>query len=467
MATAGTTNLHESSRINCAFGLVEIRADSWFLPFPATVTQSKFRAVAAKIRRAGRAESYTVRGRGDRMLRKFILLTVLGLLAVPFGVLAQDKTGRGDFDYDPKRDPRPSAADMQVRESVNKGLRHLASIQNADGSWSNNVGNKLGTRYQVNRDGWGRPHLGVTAIACMAFMAAGHTPDRGEYKRNVGSGLAFIMANVDAETGWISANGTRMYEHAFCSMCLAEVYGMTRDPVVLGKLRSAIQFIVKSQNQQGAWRYVPHQQDSDMSICVCQLQALRAAANVGVVVPIEIINSAKEYVRRSYMTNFRSEPGSFSYQIDWDGRSTFALTAAGIVALQSMGEYDSHSYDVQGTTTTVRRTLDLRQSIRYLEQNRPDQRLGGLSPRSRLPNYGFWYGHYYAAQAMYQYQFVDARAWTEWNNRNRENFMALQHPNGAWTDEIGGWDPDTNSYATAMACLVLSIPRGYLPIFQN
>jgi len=407
------------------------------------------------------------------MPARFLILALLGVLVASSGslaVLAQDRPRRGErseFVADPARDPRPSEADMRVREAVDRGLRHLASIQNGDGSWSNDVGNKLGHRYQVNRDGVGRPHVGVTAIACMAFMAAGHTPDRGEFKRSVAAGVAYIIRHVDPETGWISVNGTRMYEHAFSAMCLAEVYGMTRDPVVLGKLRSAIQFIAKSQNTQGAWRYVPNQQDSDMSICVCQLQALRAAANVGVIVPNEVIDAAKDYVRRSYMTNFRSQPGSFSYQIDWDGRSTFALTAAGVVALQSMGEYDSHTYDVPGTNGPVRRTLDLRRSIDFLRANRPDRNARDLRPGWRYCNYGFWYGHYYAAQAMYQYQFAEPRVWTEWNDKNRDHFLLLQHANGAWTDEIGQWDPGRNSYATAMACLVLSIPRGYLPIFQN
>lgn len=399
------------------------------------------------------------------MARKLVSTMVLGLVAASFcafSVLAQDRR-----DTDAVRDPKPTSNDMQVREIVHKGLKFLALIQNSDGSWANNVGNKLGNRYQVNRDGFGRPHLGVTAIACMAYMAAGNTPDRGEFKRSVAAGIEFITNNVDPETGWITANGTRMYSHAFCTMCLAEVYGMTRDPAVLSKLRSAVQFIAKSQNQQGAWRYVPHQQDSDMSICVCQLQALRAAANVGVIVPKEVIEAAKEYVRKSYIT-YRGEQGSFQYQIDWDPRSTFALTAAGIVALQSMGEYDTHSYDVQGSTGIVRRTLDLRRSITYLMNNRPDPSARGLSPHTgSMCNYGFWYGHYYAAQAMYQYQFVDPRIWIEWNNRNQDNFLRMQHPNGAWTDEIGGPDPERNAYATAMACLVLSIPRGYLPVFQN
>jgi hypothetical protein len=287
----------------------------------------------------------------------------------------------------------------------------------------------------------------------------------------VGAGLAFILANLDRDTGWISAFGTRMYSHAFCTMFLAEVYGQTRDPVVLSNLRNAVKFIVDSQNEQGAWRYVPHQIDSDMSICVCQLQALRAASNVGVLVPKGAIENAKDYVRKSYVQGGGwgrgGAGGSFRYQLDWDDRSTFALTAAGVVALQSMGEYDSHTFEVETDGgRALRGSLDLTRSVAFLLEERPDQKGRSVRPGTGC-NYGFWYGHYYAAQAMYQYQFVNERAWREWNELNRLHFLAMQHENGAWTDEIGGPDKNKNAYATAMACLILSIPRGYLPIFQN
>ena len=391
---------------------------------------------------------------------------VLGLFSISSPV-AQDApefgTPRGD-DSAPAADPRPTAEDRRVQQTVDNGLRRLAAMQNSDGSWANDVGNKLGHSYQRNADGYGRPHVGVTAICCMAFMAAGHTPDRGEYHRNVAAGLNFILSDqtMDRISGWISRHDTRMYSHAFASMFLAEVYGQTRDPVVLRHLRNAISFIVKAQNQQGAWRYSADQLDSDMSICVCQLQALRAAANVGVLVPKNAIEDAKNYVRKSY--NHYRYPGSFKYQIDWDDRSTFALTSAGIVALQSLGEYDSHTYIGENGQAIK---LDLNRSIQYLISSRPDKSPAYLTPGTRLCDYGFWYGHYYAAQAMYQYQFVSPRTWQEWNKQNRAHFMKLQHGNGAWTDEIGGWDPDKNAFATAMACLILSIPRGYLPIFQN
>lgn len=365
-----------------------------------------------------------------------------------------------------RRDPRPTTDDLATTAAVERGLARLATMQNPDGSWSNDIGNKLGYQYQVNPDGHGKSHVGVTAISCMAFMAAGNTPDRGKFSRNVRAGLKFVMDNVAPQTGWISYHGTRMYSHAFASMFLAEVYGMTRDASVLARLRSAVKFIADSQNEAGAWRYVPNQTDSDMSICVCQLQALRAAANVGVLISEETIEAAKMYVRRSYIRS-RGQPGAFRYQNDWDGRSTFALTAAGVVALQSTGEYDSHTYydDLRGRK--VRMTLDLRRSIEFIQRNRPDRSDRGLYPGSYLCNYGFWYGHYYAAQAMHQYQYVSPKVWKDWNDTNRRHFLKLQHRNGAWTDEIGGWNEKENAYATAMACLILSIPRGFLPVFQS
>ncbi len=84
------------------------------------------------------------------------------------GATAQNVPGMaGSGDEAEVRDPRPSPADLEIQRVVEKGLAHLARIQNNDGSWSNDVGNKLGTAYQRNIDGIGKPHLGVTAICCM------------------------------------------------------------------------------------------------------------------------------------------------------------------------------------------------------------------------------------------------------------------------------------------------------------
>ena len=64
-------------------------------------------------------------------------------------------------------------------EAVERGLAWLAANQSADGSWVARIGYKLNNGYKYTSDD--RGHLGVTALACMAFLAGGHLPGRGEY----------------------------------------------------------------------------------------------------------------------------------------------------------------------------------------------------------------------------------------------------------------------------------------------
>lgn len=365
--------------------------------------------------------------------------------------------------------PKPTSNDDLVRKAVDLGLAHIASIQQPNGSWINDVGYKLGVgmhAYRISPNGDDKPHIGVTALCCMAFMANGHTVDRGEYQKNVREGLKFILASMDS-FGQIRAHGSRMYSHAFATMFLCEVYGMTGDIRIKEALHRAVSFIVKNQvsatTNLGGWRYEPGQQDADTSITVCQVQALRAAQNVGIVVPQAVIDAAREYI----VGNYRPGEGIFVYQPErgYD-RQSMALTAAGVVSLQSAGQYQSYR-----TASGVQ--VDLQGALRYLQSARPDSR-PGLDPR-RVCDFSFWYGHYYAAQAFHQYGHVREDYWRTWNQKNRDHFLQMQRvftndkgqEVGAWIDEVGKWEKERNAYATAMACLILSIPNQYLPIFQN
>jgi len=365
--------------------------------------------------------------------------------------------------------PKPTPKDEEVKRAVDLGLAHIASIQQPNGSWINDVGYKLGSgqgAYRVIPNGDDKPHIGVTALCCMAFMASGHTVDRGEYQSNVREGLRFILSNID-NFGQVKAHGSRMYSHAFATLFLCEAYGMTGDIRIREALHRAVSFIMKNQVSAtanlGGWRYEPGQQDADTSITVCQVQALRAAQNVGIVVPQSYIEAARSYI----VGNYRPESQSFAYQPEFGfSRTSMAITAAGVVSLQSAGQYDSYR-DSSGVL------VDLGGALRYLRSTRPDSR-AGLRSRMVL-DFSFWYGHYYAAQAFRQYGHVRPELWSEWNRMNRENFLSIQEkfvndkgtPVGAWVDEVGKWDKTKNAYATAMACLILSIPNDYLPIFQS
>ncbi len=337
-------------------------------------------------------------------------------------------------------------------KAVDQGLAWLASNQNEDGSWTAKIGYKVNVDYKYTEDE--RGHVGVSGLAGMAFLAGGHVPGRGPYGQNVDRALNFVLSCVQ-EDGYITHSGSRMYSHAFATIFLAEICGMTERPDVRAKLQLAVDFIVHSQNPEGGWRYEPYAVESDMSIVVCQVLALRAARNIGLQVPKSVIDKAARYVVDSAVTensiprgfgvpgNYRSELGSFHYQKQDGSRSSFALTAAGVTALHGVGIYSAESIDA---------------GVRYLMSNL-DQ-FNSRNGASRGYNYFFWYGHYYGVQALYT---AGGPVWESYFENVRAEILRGQKSDGSWPNSIGPGP----AFGTAAAVLILEIPYRFLPIFQR
>ncbi len=338
-------------------------------------------------------------------------------------------------------------------DAVERGLAWLAAHQNEDGSWSAKIGYKLNTDYAQTREA--SPHVGVSSLAAMAFLAGGHLPGRGAYGPAVERALDFVLGCVQ-EDGYITFAGTRMYSHAFATLFLAEVFGTTHRSDVKAKLQLAVDFIVNSQNAEGGWRYEPFATESDMSIVVCQVLALRAARNIGIRVPKSTIDRAARYVVDSAVTEeslapsyplnpsygYKNEIGSFHYQKQDGSRSSFPLTAAGVTALYGAGVYSDASVD---------------EGIRWLRANLLAFNRNGAAEGG---HYFFWYGHYYGVQAMYT---AGADAWGSYFEVVRDEILRMQGSDGSFPNRVGPGP----AFGTAMAVLILEIPYRFLPIFQR
>ena len=378
-----------------------------------------------------------------RCLTTVALLLTMG---VTMGIAgAQDRNSGGvpltEFDPDD-----PWVTD-DLRAAVDRGLEFLARTQHPDGFWAQDVGFKLNTDYRVTEHG--KPHVGVTSLALISFLAGGHVPGRGPYGGVIERGVGFVLAQV-GENGEIKAFGSRMYSHAFATLFLSEVYGMTRREDVRQALQMAVNLIVDSQNREGGWRYKPFARESDMSITVCQVLALRSARNVGIAVPARTIRDAENYVRRSAVGSNDSgnrfdhfspynEGGAFRYQLRGHSRATFPLTAAGVTTLHAAGIYDDPIID---------------DAFDYLDGQMPDFN------QHYIGHYFFYYGHYYAVQAYYT---AGGSKWRNYFRQMRGLLVSRQDADGSWPCHIG----PGKAFSTAVATLILQIPYQSLPIFQR
>lgn len=305
-----------------------------------------------------------------------------------------------------------------TEQAIQRGLAYLASRQNEDGSFA-------GSGYARN--------AAVISIAGLAFLSSGDTPGRGTHGGAINRCINYILRVAD-ETGFISlasaASHGPMYDHGFATLFLAEVYGMTPDSEVREKLSRAVRLIVQTQNHEGGWRYQPKPDEADISVTICQMMALRAARNAGLYVPNATVDRCVEYVKRC-----QNPDGGFMYTAT-GGPSRFARSAAGLVALYSAGVYEGD---------------EVKRGLEYLHQHTP-----------KLDDFGAdthaMYGHYYAAQALWQ---AGGEPWKRWYPAIHDVLLKLQQKDGSWPDLI------SNEYGAAMACIILQMPNNYLPIFQR
>lgn len=333
-----------------------------------------------------------------------------------------------------------------LQAAAERGLAWLAEQQAENGGWTADVGHKQQDDYLVmssvaEQKVRGRAHLGVTSFCGLAFLAGGHMPGRGKYGKATEATLRYVLDHC-GENGYASDGETRMYSHAFATLFLAEAYGMVRSREIKTSLERAVRWIVDNQNRYGAWRYNPFTVEADLSVTVCQLQALRAARNIGIEVPKSCIDAALGYVLRSRVTAGRGA-GLFHYKIYGRGAyskpSEFAINAAAVTALASAGNYDQNVWAP---------ALDLVDQ-KYAETVRfyPD-------------HYYFWYGNYYACQAFF---WAGGVRFNTYYRRLADDLMALQRNDGSWINRTGPGD----AFSTAVAALILQLPRQYLPIFQR
>lgn len=348
--------------------------------------------------------------------RDFLTGTAVALACAPRSALADNRW----------EITRASAA------AVDRGLAWLASNQGVVGNWGSN-------------------DLGLVSLGALAFLSAGHAPKRSrQYGDNVARALNFVLSNVKP-SGLINiaAPQADMYNHGLSLFVLSQAYGVHDDRRMGQVLDKGLKLITSVQCGDGGWKYraAKGPNGNDLSLAVMQAKALRAAMDMGLEVPPEVVAKSIAYVRRRYQGGGPNSVGAFTYS-GGSGRikpgvEAVAMAAAGAVCLQEFGEYDDYR---------IANSLDL-----VAERLRRDLK----TVKGKIPINA--YAMLYVAQALYQ---VGGDRWKKIYPLVRDAIVSTQASNGSWR---GGYREGRPGllFGTAVGVFALSIPNRYLPILQR
>ncbi|MFO8013986.1 MAG: hypothetical protein R6X20_11865 [Phycisphaerae bacterium] len=336
----------------------------------------------------------------------------------------------------------------ETEAAVRRALVWFRLHQSPDGRWDVDgfmKHHKVKGRRADGRGNRREQDVGVTALAALAFVGAGHThvAARGadgptEHAETVRKAVDWLLEG-QTEDGDLRRKG-QMYDHCLAAMLLCESYSMTGDERLVEPIRKAVQFTLDAQNPGRGWRYSPRS-DNDTSVLGWALMALKSAEIAGFNVPPKAYRGAANWLDRVRRGKHK---GLYEYQ---PGRKPSpAMTAEGLFSEMLI------DYDPAGPRTA--------ESIAYLLDHEPRY----VPQDKERTNFYYWY---YATMALHQ---LGGAEWETWNAKVREALVTSQRDDGPYA---GSWDPRTRwgdyggrVYTTAMAALTLEVYYRYLPFYD-
>lgn len=303
----------------------------------------------------------------------------------------------------------------------------------------------------------------ATGMALLPFLAAGVTHKKKEdkdfkgYEVNVLRGLEYLTRNCPLSGG---ANAGRLspdvYGNAIAALPLCEAVGMTKDPALKPYAQAAVNFIQRTQGQNGSWGY-GNRGNGDTSIVGWQIQVLKAAKlSKELAVDDRIIQNANKFLDHA---SAGSRKAMYGYNDNSGAAPGTALTAVGLLCRYYISEWGPvHPGMIEG--------------VQGLMKHGPPANGGAVKDM---------YYFYYATQVVHFFEGEDWKTWNEgpknavdgtrkggmrdWlvNSQSKKDLDA-----GSWDPE-GGWIGSSCGRlgTTCMCLLTLEVYYRHLPLYKR
>ena len=367
-----------------------------------------------------------------------ILLVVAGLL-FPFGVARGQEPPAGEST---KRSPA-----MAIESAVEWLVEH----QHEDGHWGaasfTDLCDRDGCSGKSLCSGRGNASVdvGVTALALLALLDAGHAGPDGHHREACRSGMRWLVSRQGGEIEGLFGDRSGsyfMYNHALATQTVCHAYAKGL-PGLKERAQKALNFIARSRNPYRVWRYqyppTGRKEDNDMSVTGHMVVALDLGRRAGLTVDAAALESARNFVDE--MTDATTGRTGYVQRGGYSSREPGDETRFPNENVETMTAIALWCRDVLGSDgEAVKRGL-------YLLQNRV--------PRWEQGHVDFTYW-YYGTRAVNVHDGKIAAPWRKAVGRALiDNQVTSGHEAGTWGIDSPWGDIGGRSYMTALGALIL------------
>ena len=348
--------------------------------------------------------------------------------------------------------------EVRTEDAVLNALKWLSRHQSAEGSWK--VQGFVGECQKIADYAKGekcKPNpghddfdSGVTGLAILAFLGSGYshlskdTYDGLCFGDVVRKGIQWIMAHQDPN-GCLGSRAAQkyMYNHAICTLALAEAYALTGSNLFKAQAQKAVDFTVAAQNPGQGWRYSFRCGDNDTSVTFWSALALRVAWHTGFEVPEATFGGAKAWLDEVTEGTYR--------------RVGYTHRGSGRINFGGRDNFDHHE-----TLTAMGGFLRI-----LMDQSRENAMLGSgmeilLRDKPKWDENAIDFTYWNAGTlAMFQFDGPDGLKWKRWNEEMK-NALVPNQRRAADGCRAGSWDPVDHwggeggrVYGTALNALTL------------
>ena len=333
---------------------------------------------------------------------------------------------------------------LESERAVQAALAWLAAAQAADGRWSvveHGGGVERAVQGHDRRGAGAKSDHGVTGLALLAFLGAGHTHRSGPYAAAVARGLRFLTERQRAD-GSLAGDAeffAALYCHGMATLALGEACALTQDAALRPAFERAVRSTLAMQHPTtGGWRYAAGDR-GDTSQLGWQVMVLATARQAGITAGIE----PAEARARTFLQSVSSGRAGGLAAYRPGERPSLAMTAEALLCRLFLGLPAEHDAVQEALAS-----------------------LAATPPDAAHPNAYAWY---YATLASFH---AGGPQWEAWNARLLEALLPLQRHG---SDRLAGsWDPDPvwgghggRVYATALSAMTLEVYYRHAPVHEQ